>query len=225
VWLPADLQPIPQCRGFAIRRTLNGGQPTFLRNYVGFTDGQQPPAKGEEWKGPIQRYLWWDYSVNPGDKVQYQIIPVIGANAQSLRPATELASPQTPVLEITGQDGKSIAAYFNRGIIASQWVSKELAAEEKNQQANRTALMSVVKTPGDPLRNGLSGLLRPQILKMMQDVKDQGGKAFAALYELNDPELLDAMRAIGANFNLVLGNGAFKAPDNDENEEIRAQLK
>ncbi len=225
VWLPADLQPIPQCRGFAIQRTLNRTQQAFLQNHVGFTDGQQPPAKGQEWKWPIQRYLWWDYSVNPGDQVQYQVIPVIGPNAQSLRLATELASPQTPVVEITGQDGKSIAAYFNRGIIASQWVARELAAEEKNQQANKTALMSVVKQPGDPLRNGLSGLLRPQLLKMMQDVKAQGGKAFAALYELNDPELLDAMRAIGANFNLILGNGAFKPPDNDENEEIRAQLK
>lgn len=32
-----------------------------------------------------------------------------------------------------------------------------LAAEEKNQQVNRTALMSVVQKPNDPLRNGLSG--------------------------------------------------------------------
>ncbi len=30
VWLPTDLQPIPQCRGFAIQRTLNGTQQSFL---------------------------------------------------------------------------------------------------------------------------------------------------------------------------------------------------
>ncbi len=225
VWLPTDLNPIPQCRGFAIRRSLNDAAPTFLHNYVGFADGQNPPAQGEEWKWPIQRYLWWDYTVNVGDSVQYDVIPVVGSNAQSLSLANELASPQSPVLRITGQAGRSVSAYFNRGIIASQWVAKELAAEEKNQQVNRTALMSVVQKPNDPLRNGLSGLLRPQILKMMQDVKAQGGKAFAALYELNDPELLDAMRAIGTDFNLILGNGAFKPPDNDENEQIRAQLK
>jgi len=224
VWLPTDLRPIPQCRGFAIRRTCNRTT-GFLENHVGFTDGQPAPPSGQEWKWPIQRYLWWDYGVTPGDRVQYQVIPVVGRDAQSLRLATELASQRTPVLAVTGQDGNSISAYFNRGIIASQWVTRELAAEEKRQQADRTSLLHVVQKPGDPLRNGLSGLLRLQILAMLQDVKRQGGKAFAVLYELNDPELLDAMRAIGTNFNLILGNGAFKPPDNDENAEIRAQLK
>jgi len=225
VWLPTDLKPIPQCRGFAIRRTLNGGTPAFLPNYVGFTDGQARPGPGNEWKWPIQRYLWWDMSVNPGDKVQYEIVPVVGPNQGSLTLAENLKSDVTPVLEITGQDSRNVAAYFNRGIIASQWATKELAAEEKNQTVNKTSLMSVVQKPGDPLRNALSGLLRPQILGMLKQAKDEGGKAFLALYELNDPELIDAMTALGKNCNLILGNGAFKPPSNDENAEIRAKLK
>jgi hypothetical protein len=225
VWLPTDLKPIPQCRGFGIQRTLNGGEPAFLQNHVGFADGQEPPGKGDEWKWPIQRYLWWDYSVNPGDKVQYQIVPVVGPNQGSLTLADNLKSELTSELEITGQASRNISAYFNRGIIASQWVTKELAAEEKNQKLNKTSLMSVVQKPGDPLRNGLSGLLRPQILAMLKQVKDEGGKAFLALYELNDPELVDAMTALGKNCNLILGNGAFKSPSNDENADIRAKLK
>jgi len=83
----------------------------------------------------------------------------------------------------------------------------------------------VVQKPGDPLRNALSGLLRPQILGLLKQVQDQGGKAFLALYELNDPELIDAMTALGKNCNLILGNGAFKPPSNDENAAIRAKLK
>ncbi len=225
VWLPTDLKPIPGCRGFGIRRTLNGGAPAFLQNHVGFSDGQAPPAAGQEWKWPVQRYLWWDYSANPGDTVQYQIVPVVGTNQNSLTLVENLKSDLTSPLRITGQDGKSIAAYFNRGIIASQWVTKQLAAEAKNQQLNKTSLTSVIQKPGDPLRNGLSGLLRPQILSMLKQVKDEGGKAFLALYELNDLELIDAMTALGKNCNLILGNGAFKPPSNDENAAIRAKLK
>lgn len=223
-WLPTDLQPIPNCRGFAVRRTLNGSS-AYLANHVGFADGQTPPKAGEEWKWPIQRYLWWDYSVKTGDKVQYQVVPVVGPNQNALALADNLGSQLTDPLVITGQVGRSIAAYFNRGIIASQWVAKELAAEEQNQKVNRTLLSQVVSKPGDPLRNGLSGMLRPQILAMLQQVQQEGGKAFLVLYELNDPELLDAMRALGPNCNLILGNGAFKPPDDDENEQIRAQLK
>jgi hypothetical protein len=73
--------------------------------------------------------------------------------------------------------------------------------------------------------NALSGLLRPQILSLLEDAKKNNGKIYAALYELNDPELITALVAFGQDCYLLLGNGAFKPPDNDENKEIRAQLK
>ena len=48
---------------------------------------------------------------------------------------------------------------------------------------------------------------------------------YAALYELNDLELIPALEAFGKNCNLILANGDFKPPANDENATVRAQVK
>src|ERR1700758_4511832 len=61
VWLPADGKPIPDCRGFTIRRFTNGKKdPEYLHGFVGFSDNDKfnPNAP---WKHPLQRYMWWDY--------------------------------------------------------------------------------------------------------------------------------------------------------------------
>jgi phosphatidylserine/phosphatidylglycerophosphate/cardiolipin synthase-like enzyme len=229
IWFPADGNPITDCRGFAVNRTLtsNGTKTTaYLRNFVGFNDTDAPPTPPDTWKWPIQRYLWWDYAVQPGDKVQYEVIPVTGSSAQGTLALNEQAgSDISAEIAVTGQVSQSMAAYFNKGIIASQWVARELAKEAQKQKANRTAMAAVIAKKNDPLRNALSGLLRVQILEMLKQAKADGGTVFAALYELNDPELVAALAALGANANLILGNGAFKPPDKDENAKVREQLK
>src|SRR5215469_14842163 len=220
VWLPEDCQPIPNCRGFSIRRLLNGKE-DYLHGFVGFsdTDKLDPAAP---WKFPLQRYMWWDYFVKPGDKVQYSVVPIVGSKDSLALDAGD-ASPLTPEMTVTGQSTPHISAYFNRGIVAAQWVSRALAAEPKNSK-----IKDLVAQPGNPLRNELSGLLRTQILALLDDARKRNGKIFAALYELNDEELIDALAAFGQDCNLILANGAFKGNDpgdNDENEKVRAQLK
>jgi phosphatidylserine/phosphatidylglycerophosphate/cardiolipin synthase-like enzyme len=221
VWLPEDEKPLPNCRGFAIRR-LQNGQESYLHGFVGFTDTDKlDPAA--PWKFPLQRFLWWDYLVKPGDKVQYSVVPVVGPNKDSLALDTGNASDLTPELTVTGQKTPHIAAYFNKGIVAAQWVSRALAAEPKNSR-----IKDLVAKPGGSLRNKLSGLLRLSILSLLADAKKNNHKVFAALYELNDPELIDGLTAFGKDCNLILANGAFKKntpPHNDENSVVRAKLK
>ncbi len=36
--------------------------------------------------------------------------------------------------------------------------------------------------PGNPLRDALSGLLRPQLLSLLADTKKNNGEIYAALY-------------------------------------------
>ncbi|MEO6914258.1 MAG: phospholipase D-like domain-containing protein [Chitinophagaceae bacterium] len=227
VWFPADGNPIAGCRGYAIERTLTriGKKTTgYLHNFTGFKQGDSLPDPA--WKWPVQRYLWWDYSVKPGDVVEYTIIPVTGSYSPGpLQLKDALKSNTSKRVNISGQDGKAMSAYFNKGIIASQWVAKELQQKSQDGAANRTTLSKIIATPGDPLRNALSGLLRTQILALMDETIKSGGKIFAALYELNDPELLNALKAMGSNASLILANGAFKPPDKDENAVIRKQLK
>ncbi len=223
VWLPSDGKLIPGCRGFTIqsKRTRAGQQITYYcHGFVGFSPNDTLDPKNP-WKFPVQRYLWWDYSVQPGDVVQYTVIPVIRDSSNNLSLATGLASPTTPAMTITGQSTDHIASYFNKGIVASQWVSRALA----NPAYKGQKISAIVQKPGDALRNALSGLLRPQILELLKEAKAANGKIFLALYELNDPELIAGMVALGQNCNLLLGNGAFKPPDNDENKDIRAKLK
>jgi len=221
VWIPETGQPIPDCRGFSIRRIHNGKE-DFLHGFAGFNDTDKlDPAN--PWKFPIQRFLWWDYFVRPGDIVQYSVVPVVGPNKDNLRLDTENASALTPGMKITGQSTPHISAYFNKGIVAAQWVSRALAAAPKDSK-----IKDLVAQPGNPLRNELSGLLRTQILALLDDARKRNGKIFAALYELNDEELIDALAAFGQDCNLILANGAFKGNDpgdNDENEKVRAQLK
>jgi phosphatidylserine/phosphatidylglycerophosphate/cardiolipin synthase-like enzyme len=219
VWLPSDHKPIPDCRGFAIKRVRNGRTPEYLHGFVGFSD-QDKLDPLNPWKFPVQRYMWWDYLVDLGDTVEYSVVPVVGSDKEHLQCAEQLASPMTEKMTITGQSTEHIAAYFNKGIVAAQWVSRALAAEPKG--AN---IKNLVTKPGDPLRNGLSGLLRPQIISLLDAAKKAGGKIYVALYELNDPELIDALTQFGQDCNLILANGAFKPPDNDENKAVRAQLK
>jgi Phosphatidylserine/phosphatidylglycerophosphate/cardiolipin synthases and related enzymes len=215
VWLPDGAVSIPDCRGFIIRRRRNGVD-GVLHGSVSFAEGAKfDPAT--PWTFPLQRYLWWDYYVKPGDVVQYSVVPVVGLDRDHLQPADALASPYSAPLTVKGQSSPHIAAYFNKGVVAAQWVAKAL---ERVSAGSKIAALAA--TPGNDLRNRLSGLLRPQLLSMLADAKARGGKIFAALYELNDKELIAALTAFGADCSLILANGA-DVPD--ENAAVRTALK
>jgi phosphatidylserine/phosphatidylglycerophosphate/cardiolipin synthase-like enzyme len=163
--------------------------------------------------------MWSDYLVDPGNVVQYSIVPVCGPDKDHLELSTADATAMTPPMEITGQASAHVSAYFNKGIVSAQWVSRALAALGKNAKLN-----TLITQTGNQLRNALSGLLRPQLLALLDDVKNKNGEIYAALYELNDKELIDKLLALGQKCHLILANGAFKPPDNDENKAVRAQL-
>ncbi len=223
-WLPSDGKAIPDCRGFTIHRTLkpNGGAPaqdSYLHGFVGFSDADRLDPNAP-WKFPLQRYMWWDYLVDPGDVVQYSVVPVVGKDKDHLSLSLADASAQTPPMTITGQASAHISAYFNKGIVSAQWVSRALATVGKNAK-----LDSLIAQPGNTLRNALGGLLRPQLLNLLDDVKKNGGVIYAALYELNDPELIPRLTALGQKCHLILANGAFNSKKPDENTAVREQLR
>jgi phosphatidylserine/phosphatidylglycerophosphate/cardiolipin synthase-like enzyme len=225
VWLPADGKSIANCLGFTIHRWLKpdaskSAQDSYLHGFVGFSDADKFDPNAP-WKFPLQRYMWWDYGVTPGNVVQYAVVPVIGKDQTSIAPDQSQASAQTPPMTITGQASAHISAYFNKGIVSAQWVSRALAALPKTPKPN---LNTLITTVNNPLRNALSGLLRPQLLNLLDNVKTSNGEIYAALYELNDEELIGKLLALGQKCHLILANGAFKPPTNDENAKVRARL-
>jgi hypothetical protein len=224
IWLPLGEQPIPNCRGFVIQRTLKpnaeaAAQQNYLHGYVGFSDSDKLDPSAP-WKFPLQRFMWWDYGVAPGNEVQYSVIPVVGPNKDHLTLALSDASAQTSPMTVTGQASAHVSAYFNKGIVSAQWVSRALAAVGPDAK-----LSDLIAQAGNSLRNALSGLLRRQLLQLLDDAKSNGGEVYATLYELNDPELIPKLVALGQKCHLILANGAFNSKEPDKNKEVRDQLR
>jgi hypothetical protein len=92
---------IDQCRGFALKRKVKraagnavspnkvGGPDAqgfveeIVASWVGFANGpdvergtRKPTT---EW--PIQKYLWSDFMVNPGDEVAYRVAPMMSCGS------------------------------------------------------------------------------------------------------------------------------------------------
>lgn len=225
---------IPNCRGFAIERQVSGAVGTagddFVRTWVGFQN--DPHTKGESQPStvwPVQRFIWSDFLVSQGQKVRYRIIPMLRltAGAQLTQaPATEW-SEWTPFIVVGTQQTPGFSAYFNRGIVPAQ-----VLARQANSSAQFTQMLKTdISTPGSKNRDFLSGPLRIALLSLLQTAKLDGVEVFAALYELNDPEIIAALTALGSNCNLILASGAYSSASGnkpavpDENAAIRATLR
>jgi phosphatidylserine/phosphatidylglycerophosphate/cardiolipin synthase-like enzyme len=220
-WKPDGF--IPDCRGFALLRKRNGVEET-VSTWVGFEDDDAKDGErraSTNW--PIQKYQWTDYMANPGDKVRYRVIPMIGPDKSDLRADTDNASDWTATITLDHQVTPKIEAYFNRGIVASQWVSRRLGITEHNLQTAK--LEKVIETPDDSFRNYLAGPLGLKLFELLDSVAKGKREIYAALYELDDPQLEAALVRIGKRAHIVLANGSVKKKGLDQNSAARAKLR
>jgi len=89
-WKPDG--PIDDCRGFALLRRRNGVEQT-VQTWVGFRGEDHTPGEhrdSTQW--PIQRFQWSDYLADPGDRLAYKVIPMVGRDRRHLRPDDAQAS-------------------------------------------------------------------------------------------------------------------------------------
>jgi len=213
---------VPDCRGFALeRRTADApDRVEVLDTWVGFAGDTAPPGTRQpstSW--PIQRFIWADYNPPRGKQVSYRAVPMIGTK-DALKEDAANATPWSDPVTLTADCGDGMSAFFNRGIVATQWLSRELRA--RGGEA-RTTLTSLIQTPGDKVRGFLGGGVLWRLPKLLADTLQSGGEVHAALFELNDPQLVDALKAFGAKAHVILADGS-KAPD-DENLKYRTELK
>jgi len=215
---------IPDCRGFALhRKHEKTGVDEVVETFVGF-EGDQAPAgtfkPSTVW--PIQKYAWSDYSVKPGDEVRYRVVPMVGPK-DNLKAADADASEWTDPLQVSPDADDGFSAYFNRGVVATQFVAPALGADASYANKQQK-LKTVIDTVADPLRDFLSGELRLRMLKLLSDAAGDGSRVYTALYELNDPELIDGLKALGDRCAVVLANGATKDPQVGESEAAEKEL-
>jgi phosphatidylserine/phosphatidylglycerophosphate/cardiolipin synthase-like enzyme len=165
------------------------------------------------------------------------VIPVVRNEKNTLETADAFASAWSVPKILDVPAGDKFKAYFNRGFVMSQFMSRYLAA-------NHLTLKQFKTKVGDPndktigpheenIRTFLSGDLRLALLAQLQTARDDRTDVYAALFELSDVELIDGLVALGKKAHLVLANGSITqkkgessqaARERDENEDARAKL-
>lgn len=216
VWSYAE--PIADCLGFAIYRhdyLANSVQP--LPAWVGFEGDKNKdwqPHTTEEW--PIQKFSWKDVTASRGRTYSYDIVPMVGKPG-SLTPLKE-RSLSTNKVTLQPTYG-SFSAYFNRGILSTQFVSHQIPAGPSGAPNYKT-LISRIDQPGDPLRLALAGQMLEALQLLLNRAANEGGKCYCALYELNDPDLVKALTG-NKRVALILSN---TGPDDATDKAARQTL-
>lgn len=220
-WKPKGF--IDDCRGFALFRRRNGTE-EIVSTWVGFEDDDAEVGErraSTNW--PIQKYQWTDYMAAPGDRLQYRVVPMVGPDKANLRADTDNASAWTNQITLSHQADKNIEAYFNRGIVAAQWVSRRLGITDDDLKTK--ALRKVIETPDDSFRNYLAGPLGAKLFEILKDAAKNKARVYGALYELHDEQLEAALQKLGKRANIVLANGSVKKKGQDQNSPARKRLK
>lgn len=220
-WKPDGV--IPDCRGFALLRRRNGVEET-VSTWVGFEgDKAKVGERRASTNWPIQKYQWTDYMANPGDTLQYRVLAMTGPDKDNLHASPGAVSEWTPAVVLSHEVAPKIEVYFNRGIVAAQWVSRRLGITDHNLQTAK--LRTVITTPDDPFRNYLAGPLGKRLFELLASAAKNKRELYAALYELEDEQLEAALAKLGKRAHVVLANGSVKKKGQDQNRAARLRLK
>jgi phosphatidylserine/phosphatidylglycerophosphate/cardiolipin synthase-like enzyme len=237
--LPDDLE------GFSIQRKLKRGdkpeETTWLDNYAPpgvkvFQNGQHAPSDTR----PFRSFAWTDHGVDLGDRVRYRVVPFLRGTTA---PTITLASAWSRSITLAPpRGGAKYRAFFNRGFVISQFVSRYL--DETYPAMDRLAALAAFKADisahvDSVIRRYLSGEVRTNLLALLDEVKSGDQEVYAALFELNDPELVGRLVALGKRAHVVLANGSIEvkkdkdgaaketsaeARKRDENKDARKRL-
>lgn len=217
----------PDCWGFAIWRDRLTAQKRHdfrnVHNRVGFAkDKPRPHEHRASTIWPFQRYTWTDHGVNQGDTVTYTITPMIKGPSGLL--PDETRSAKVGPLIVTSAAGESIHAYFNRGIVMSQFISRALG--DNFTRSDVLKLKKQLAQDDDNLRKFLMGQLGGRLIDLLdQAVEKKTWHVYAALYELDDEQLIDRLASLGERAHLVLSNGSKRKKGTDGNVKAARRLE
>jgi len=198
------------CLGFAIHQidlSANGNE-TVLPALARFAN-QDKNLKLTTEQAPVQKFWWKDLFAKRGGTYQYRIVPMGGAPGGVLTPLRGVEPQLSNKVTLT-PSRPPFSAYFNRGITATQALSKAL-----KDHPSIDALKPHILDPNDPIRIHLMGQLQEGVTSLLARADKDGGVIHAALYELNDPNGLEKqLQANPHSRNVILGNE--QSPDNDD---------
>ena len=196
-------QKLEGCMGFAVYRIDANGKETALPAVAVFPGFKRAATDTCE-KFPIQKFYWKDVyarlvAEKTGERAyRYKIVPLTGEPG-SLAP---MHIPQviSNEVEISARISDTMHAYFNRGLISTQRISRALQGNP-----SKKGLLDHIENPTDTLRASLSGDMVEALTDFVARAKS-GGKLYAALYELHDQELVPLLEKAGTKLSIVLSN-------------------
>lgn len=211
-------EKIENCLGFAVYRTDSVGKRTALPAWVGFKGGSNPNWVHQDtsvW--PVQKFNWRDFTAQRGETYTYDIVPMRGTPGK-LQPDTS-KKLTTDQVTLTPKRG-SFSIYFTNGILATQALT-HIVPHGKSGGPDPTVLHNRIDQPGDPLRITLAGQVMEGMTMLLDRAAKEGGDCYAALYELDDTELLQRLIQAKGYMHLILGN---TGADDAENKPARQTL-
>jgi phosphatidylserine/phosphatidylglycerophosphate/cardiolipin synthase-like enzyme len=243
LWTADDLDD--KLEGFAVQRKLKRGsaaeQTTWINNYAppgvkAYQNGVLAPSD----QRPFRCFSWTDHSVSQGDRVRYRVVPFLAGTST---PTISLASGWSRSVTLAWPETTAYRAFFNRGFVISQFISRYL--DEHYPGMDRIAALRKFKDEitaklDDTIRVFLSGEVRTNLLTLLDEVAQNDNEIYAALFELNDEELVRALVKLRKRAHLVLANGSIEvkkdkhgkavetsaqARTRDENADARQRLR
>ncbi|MGF6780843.1 phospholipase D-like domain-containing protein [Paraburkholderia sp. GAS334] len=228
---------LSNCVGFDVRRIdasqvnreSSSPQGVSLPAMAGFPSNPNSGQSGQTTaQGPIQKFFWKDLyakDAHTEGTYVYQIIPLQGTFSKDAPPkladlagADVLYSNPVSLTADHGpqDDSEAIKCYFNRGILATQAVARQLP-KSKSDLPDSGALLKRIADVNDPLRKSLAGDLVTVLPSLLVEAKTHGGSCYGALYELADKEL-EASLVGNKQLHLILSN-TFDSTTHDDDKE------
>lgn len=200
--------------GFQLeRRDDKTQQVTAIVNRIPPNAGQGPvQATGiSSAQSPIRRCIWTDHSLAATDDVSYRLTAMKDAGNGTFAPDPASASVWTAPIVASGDAGGGLSAYFNRGTLMSQIVSRFVNGDMSD--ASLHGFVANLQTPGFQARNYLAGDALHEILNFLSEADRRGSAIHAAIYEMNDQQLIDALKPFGSRGHILIGNGSATKPN------------
>ncbi|WP_426442024.1 phospholipase D-like domain-containing protein [Bradyrhizobium genosp. P] len=200
--------------GFQLERRNNITQQSIvLSNRIPPQPGQKPVADAgiSSTQSPFRRCIWTDHSVVDTDNVSYQVTAMKNGANGTFTPDPASVSAWTAAAVASGEAGGGLSAYFNRGTLMSQIVSRFVHGDTSDDTLRN--FVKSLSDPSTPARRYLSGDALHQILAFLHDADLRGSQVHAAIYEMNDEELVGALKPFGKRGSVLLGNGSATKPN------------
>jgi phosphatidylserine/phosphatidylglycerophosphate/cardiolipin synthase-like enzyme len=199
--------------GFQLeRRNETTQQITVVVNRIPPTPGQGPvqPAGIASAQSPIRRCIWTDHNAVATDSVAYRVTAIKDAGNGAFAIDAASASAWTEPLVTSGDAGGGLEAYFNRGTLMSQVVSRFVKGDVTPKSLRQ--FLTNLEEPGFAARQYLAGEARHEILLFLREADRRSSDIHAAIYEINDRELVEALKPFGSRGHVLIGNGGATKP-------------